>query len=66
MGGASFPNSRLAQFEEAIEAGHVLVMVDVPEERVAAIEKLVEGHHPEIEIETFEPRTPVVAQRGKA
>lgn len=65
MAGASFPNSRLAQFEEAIEAGHVLVMVDVPEERVAAIEKLVEGHHPEIEIESFEPRTPIVAHRGK-
>jgi hypothetical protein len=61
--GASFPNSRLNEFEDAIEAGHVLVMVDVPRAKIEDVEKLVNAHHPEIEIETLEPRAGMFAHR---
>jgi hypothetical protein len=61
--GASFPNSRLTQFEKAIETGHVLVMVNVPSGEVAAIEQLVESRHPEVEVETLEPHTPAFPHR---
>ena len=63
IAGASFPNSRLTQFENAIEAGHVLVMVDVPVEEMPAIEKTVTSRHPEIEIDTVEPHTPIFPHR---
>lgn len=63
MSGAAFPNSRLTEFEQAIESGHVLVMVDVPRERIEEIERVVRGRHPEIEIEKIEPHTPVVPHR---
>ncbi len=60
MAGAAFPNSRLAQFEEAIEAGRVLIMVDVPSGEIAAVEKAIRGLHPEIVIESLEPHTPII------
>jgi len=61
--GAAFPNSRLTQFEDAIEAGSVLVMVNVTEDAVGEIEKLVKRRHPEAEIEGVEPHTPVFPHR---
>lgn len=64
MAGAAFPNSRLAQFESAIEAGHVLVMVDVRTKDIPAIEKLVKNRHPEVEIEMVEPHAPIVPHRS--
>ena len=63
IAGASFPNSRLTQFENAIREGHVLVMTDVPTSDLASIEKLVSSRHPEIEIETLEPHTPIFPHR---
>jgi len=63
MAGAAFPNSRLTQFEHAIEAGHVLVMVDVPVARIDTIKTLINRRHPEIEVEVFEPRTPLVPHK---
>lgn len=58
--GAAFPNSRLQEFEEAIEEGHVLVMVNVPGERIETTEALIRQRHPELEIEHVEPHTPAV------
>lgn len=60
IAGSAFPNSRLSEFEEAIEAGHVLIIVDVPEARIEEIERLVNARHPEIEVEKLEARTPIV------
>ena len=60
IAGASFPNSRLAEFEQKINEGHVLVMVDVATEDVPEVERLIERRHPELEIETIEPPAPVV------
>jgi len=47
MAGAAVPNSRLRQFHAEIEAGRVLMMVDVPFRRVAEITELVVSRHPE-------------------
>jgi hypothetical protein len=58
MIGASIPNSRVKEFEQAIERGEVLMMVDVPKSRVEAIEELIKQHHPEAELEGTEPTIP--------
>jgi hypothetical protein len=47
MAGAAVPNSRLRQFQADIEAGRVLMMVDVPFGRVEEITELVVSRHPE-------------------
>jgi len=47
MVGAAVPNSRLKQFQADIDAGRVLMMVDVPMRRVAEITELVASRHPE-------------------
>jgi hypothetical protein len=47
MAGAAVPNSRLRQFQADIEAGRVLMMVDVPFGRVDEITELVVSRHPE-------------------
>ena len=47
MVGAAVPNSRLKQFHPDLEAGRVLLMVDVPFRRVAEITELVVARHPE-------------------
>jgi hypothetical protein len=47
MVGAAVPNSRLKQFHADLEAGRVLMMVDVPFRRVGEITQLVMSRHPE-------------------
>jgi len=47
MVGAAVPNSRLKQFDADLEAGRVLLMVDVPYRRSAEITDLVLSRHPE-------------------
>ena len=58
MIGISVPSSRLTDFEEAIKAGSLLMMVDVPKTRVEEITALIKQHHPEAEIEGTEPVIP--------
>ncbi len=55
---ADVPNSRLDHFQNAIEAGQVLMLVDVPYERVEEISKMVKKHHKEAVIEGTEPTIP--------
>ena len=57
MIGVSTNNTRIKQFEEAIEAGQLL-LVDVPKNRVDEIEKCVKQHLPQIEIKGTEPHIP--------
>ena len=45
--GAAVPNSRLKKFDADLEAGRVLLMVDVPSRRVDEISDLVVSRHPE-------------------
>jgi hypothetical protein len=56
--GISTGSSRIKQFEEAIEAGHVLVLADVPKDRVEEIEARIKKHLPQVEIEGTEPIIP--------
>ena len=58
LAGMSVGNSRLNKFEEAIEQGELLVLVDTPREQIEAIRKLVIRHHPEAEFEGLEPILP--------
>jgi hypothetical protein len=51
-------NTRIKQFEDAIEAGQLLVLADVPRDRVDDIEERVRQHLPEAEIEGTEPTAP--------
>jgi hypothetical protein len=54
----SVPNSRLRAFDKDINAGHILLMVDVPKERVDEITALIKSHHPEAEIRGVDTRIP--------
>lgn len=58
MIGISAGNSQLKQFEQAIEDGQLLLMVDIPKDRIEEITDLVKKHHPEAEIEGTEPTMP--------
>jgi len=58
MLGISTPNSRIKQFQDAIEQGKILMMVDVPKNRREEIEQLVRQHYPEAEIGGTEPTIP--------
>ncbi len=59
MIGVNVSNSQLKDFEEAIEQGQLLLMVDVPVARIDEITELVKKHHPEAEVEGTEPTLPV-------
>ena len=58
MVASSVPNSRLRTFESGIEAGRILMMVDVPGTRVDEIRKLIASRHPEISSSIQEPTIP--------
>ncbi len=58
MVGMSVSNRRIKEFEEAIEAGHLLILADVPTNRVNEIENRVKQHLPQVEVEQTEPRVP--------
>ncbi len=50
------PNSRHRDFQQAIDSGEFLMLIDVPGNRVIEIEKLVMQHHPNAELERVEAR----------
>ena len=58
MAAAAVPNSRLKQFQDEIERGKILLMVDVPFARVEAIRELVQARHPEATAGGQETRFP--------
>jgi len=58
MIGMDAPNSRLKQFESAIEKGEFLLLVDVAKARVNEIEALIKDHYPKAEVEGTEPTIP--------
>jgi hypothetical protein len=59
MVGVDLPSSRLEKFESAIQAGQLLMMVDVQHHRIEDIEAVVRRHHPEAELEGIEPNMPL-------
>ena len=58
MVGMSIGNRRTKEFEDAIEGGHFLVLVDVSADRVKEIEDRIKQHLPGVEVESTEPRVP--------
>lgn len=58
MAASAVPNSRLKAFQQDMEAGRVLMMVDVPMRRVQEIRELVRRRHPEALSGGFEPTIP--------
>jgi hypothetical protein len=58
MIGMDVPNSQIEKFEDAIEKGEVLMMIDIPKERVEEIEALVQQHHPDADMGGTEPHIP--------
>jgi hypothetical protein len=58
MVGMNIGNRRTKEFEDAIEAGHFLVLVDVSADRVDEIEESIKQHLPEVEVEKTEPKVP--------
>lgn len=58
MVGMNVGNRQTKEFEDAIEAGKLLVMADVPRERVGEIEESIKQHLPTVEIDGTEPQIP--------
>jgi hypothetical protein len=58
MVGMNVGSTRLKQFEEAIERGELLLMVDVPMDRMDEITELIKQHHPEADVRGTEPLIP--------
>jgi hypothetical protein len=58
MVASAVPNSRLKGFQADVDAGRVLMMVDVPMRRVQEICDLVSARHPEATSRGFEPTIP--------
>jgi len=56
--GAAVPNSRLGRYQHDIEAGKILMMVDVRLARVEEIRELVHRRHPEASGGVVEPTLP--------
>lgn len=59
MAAAAIPHSRLAAFQDGIERGQVLLMIDAPFRRVAEVEEMMEKRHPEVRFDSVEPHMPV-------
>lgn len=58
MIGTSAPNSSLKAFQEAIEDGQILLMVDVPKSQVDSVRNQVTRLHPEATSRGVEPTIP--------
>lgn len=59
LAGMNSGNSRLKQFEQAIEQGELLVLLDTPKDQIEHIKKLILKHHPEATFEGIEPLLPL-------
>ena len=58
LAGLQVGNSKVKKYEEAIENGELLVMVDIPKEQIDEMSKIIIKHHPDAEFEGIEPLLP--------
>lgn len=58
LSGLGIGNSRVKQYTDAIEAGELLIMLDIPKERIEAMSQLIIKHHPSAKFEGIEPLLP--------
>lgn len=56
MVGLNVGNTRHKAFEQAIERGELLVIVDVPRDRVEEISERIRTAHPQAEVKGTDPR----------
>lgn len=56
--GMNIGNSRLKKYEEAIEQGELLLLIDIPKDQIEAISESIAKHHPEAEFEGMESILP--------
>lgn len=59
MIGVDEPSRRLERFQDAIKAGQLLLMVDVPAAREQEIQQMVHEHFPKAEMAGAEANTPI-------
>ncbi len=58
LAGLQVGNSKVKQYEDAIEKGEILVMVDIDKDKIGEISKVITKHHPKAEFEGIEPLLP--------
>lgn len=58
--GVSVPNSQLRQYEEAVEAGRFLLVVEVADDRVEAARSTLHSSHPHVQFAGGNDATPPV------
>lgn len=58
MVGMNIGNTRLKRFENAVEQGQLLLMIDVPRNRVEEIKEIVKNQDPQAHVEGTEPTIP--------
>ncbi|RQS53799.1 DUF1269 domain-containing protein [Burkholderia sp. Bp8984] len=58
MIGIDMPSTRLKRFEEGIEHGELLMMIDVPTDRVREIEDAIRLHHRDAHLQGEDPTVP--------
>ncbi|MGR9100895.1 MAG: DUF1269 domain-containing protein [Gammaproteobacteria bacterium] len=58
LSGLGAGNTRLKQFEKAIDNGDLLMLLDIPKDRIDEISGSVTKHHPEAKFEGIEPIVP--------
>jgi len=58
MIGSSISNSRLKPYQQAMEAGRILLLVDVPHHRVDDVRERLAAIHPEAEDRGIDPHVP--------
>lgn len=58
MIGMDVKNSNVKKFASAIQAGEILILVDVPKDRVDPVQAAIRKLHPEVDFEGTEPTIP--------
>jgi len=58
LSGLQVGNSKVKKYEEAIDAGELLVMIDLAMEQIDGISEIITKHHPDAEFEGIEPLLP--------
>jgi len=58
MIGTDVPNTRLKEFQAAVQQGQILMMVDVPRNKVKTVTTMLKRHHPEADMHGIEPTIP--------
>ncbi len=58
MIGMDVKNSHVKKFESSLQAGEILILVDVPKDRVDSVQASIRKLHPEVDFEGTEPTIP--------